>query len=307
MAEGSVTVRLQQAQDYQFDVHFGPGLAPLRADEPPPLGQGAGPTPVQLLAAAVGNCLSDSLLFALRKFKQRPEPIATEVTAEVGRNAEGRLRVLALRATITLGVPAEQLDHLDGHGLRIGRAGARRVLGGVLAGIKLHGVEQRYLGRWRRLRHRQPGDDARIGPVMEILAAFSQLPDRLMDDVAGGRRTRNHAQPITLGDRPVEPLAVWHLRSWGQGLQLGARLAPDEATLAVASVKRAQRRRSDGSPADQRGHAVLHRIGFRAARHGVGRRRERHGGTGRPGGGEVAGEGFVGWAHVPTGASCFRK
>ncbi|MBX3599365.1 MAG: OsmC family protein [Rubrivivax sp.] len=112
MAEGSVTVRLQQAQDYQFDVHFGPGLAPLRADEPPPLGQGAGPTPVQLLAAAVGNCLSDSLLFALRKFKQRPEPIATEVTAEVGRNAEGRLRVLALRATITLGVPAEQLDHL---------------------------------------------------------------------------------------------------------------------------------------------------------------------------------------------------
>ncbi|MBX3636817.1 MAG: OsmC family protein [Rubrivivax sp.] len=113
MAEGSITVRLQQAQDYQFDVHFGPGVPVLRADEPPPLGQGAGPTPVQLLAAAVGNCLSDSLLFALRKFKQRPEPLSTEVTAEVGRNAEGRLRVLALRATLTLGVPAEQLDHLD--------------------------------------------------------------------------------------------------------------------------------------------------------------------------------------------------
>ena len=113
MAEGSVTVRLQQAQDYQFDVHFAPGLPPLRADEPPPLGQGAGPTPVQLLAAAVGNCLSNSLLFALRKFRQRPEPIATEVTAEVGRNADGRLRVLALRATLTLGVPAEQLDHLE--------------------------------------------------------------------------------------------------------------------------------------------------------------------------------------------------
>ncbi|MBX3638792.1 MAG: OsmC family protein [Rubrivivax sp.] len=113
MAEGTITVRLQQAQDYQFDVHFGPGVPALRADEPPPLGQGAGPTPVQLLAAAVGNCLSDSLLFALRKFKQRPEPLSTEVTAEVGRNAEGRLRVLTLRATLTLGVPAEQLDHLE--------------------------------------------------------------------------------------------------------------------------------------------------------------------------------------------------
>lgn len=106
------TVRLDQAQDYQFDVRFGPALPLLRADEPPPLGQGNGPTPVQLLAAAVGNCLSDSLLFAFRKFKQAPEPIATEVAADVGRNADGRMRVLSLHATLTLGVPAEQLDHL---------------------------------------------------------------------------------------------------------------------------------------------------------------------------------------------------
>lgn len=107
------TVRLAQAQDYQFDVFFGPGVPVLRADEPPPLGQGSGPSPVQLLAAAVGNCLSDSLLFALRKFKQAPEPMGAEVTAEVGRNAEGRMRVLSLQATLTLGVPAGRLEHLD--------------------------------------------------------------------------------------------------------------------------------------------------------------------------------------------------
>ncbi len=109
----NVTVRLAQGHDYQFDVDFGAGIAPLRADEPPPLGQGAGPSPVQLLAAAVGNCLSDSLLFALRKYKQQPEPIQCEVTAEVGRNADRRLRVLGLRATLTLGVPAEALEHLE--------------------------------------------------------------------------------------------------------------------------------------------------------------------------------------------------
>lgn len=113
MANEFTTVRLAQRQDYLFDVQFGPGVPALLADEPPPLGQGQGPSPVQLLAAAVGNCLSDSLLFALRKFKQQPEPLQCEVTAEVGRNAEGRLRVLAMQATLTLGVPAEALEHLE--------------------------------------------------------------------------------------------------------------------------------------------------------------------------------------------------
>lgn len=113
MSSESVTVRLAQRQDYQFDVQFGPGVPPLLADEPAPLGQGLGPSPVQLLAAAVGNCLSDSLLFALRKFKQQPDPLQCEVSAEVGRNAEGRLRVLGLQANLTLGVPAEALEHLE--------------------------------------------------------------------------------------------------------------------------------------------------------------------------------------------------
>jgi uncharacterized OsmC-like protein len=113
VSEKTVTVRLSQHRDYQFDAEFG-GAAPLlRTDEAPPLGQGAGPTPVQLLAAAVGNCLADSMLFALRKFKQQPEPIGCEVSAEVGRNAEGRLRVTAMTATLTLGVPADALEHLD--------------------------------------------------------------------------------------------------------------------------------------------------------------------------------------------------
>jgi uncharacterized OsmC-like protein len=113
MSGKTVTVRLAQRQDYQFDADFGEGVPVLLTDEDPPIGQGAGPTPVQLLAAAAGNCLADSLLFALRKFKQQPEPIRCEVTAEVGRNAEGRLRVQQMTATLKLGAPAEALDHLD--------------------------------------------------------------------------------------------------------------------------------------------------------------------------------------------------
>ncbi len=113
MSEGQPRVTLRQRQDFQFEIDFGAGVPALLGDEKPPLGQGAGPTPVQLLAAAVGNCLSDSLLFALRKFKQAPEPIRCEVTADVGRNAENRLRVLGLDVALTLGVPAAQLEHLD--------------------------------------------------------------------------------------------------------------------------------------------------------------------------------------------------
>lgn len=109
----NVSVSLRQQADYRFEIHFGDNIPGLIADEPAPLGKGAGPSPAQLLAASVGNCLSDSLLFALRKFKQAPEPLRCEVQAEVGRNPEGRLRVLGLHATITLGVAASALEHLD--------------------------------------------------------------------------------------------------------------------------------------------------------------------------------------------------
>lgn len=113
MSASLIEVELRQQQDYRFDIHYGAGLPVLTGDEPAPLGTGLGPTPVQQLCGAVGNCLSDSLLFALRKFRQSPEPLHCRVSAEVGRNAEGRLRVLQMRAVLTLGVPADALAQLD--------------------------------------------------------------------------------------------------------------------------------------------------------------------------------------------------
>lgn len=113
MSQQSITVELHQQQDYQFGIHFGEGVPVLTGDEPPPLGGGQGPSPVQLLCAAVGNCLSDSLLFALRKFRQAPEPLRCQVQAEVGRNADSRLRVLNMTATLHLGVPAAAMEHLE--------------------------------------------------------------------------------------------------------------------------------------------------------------------------------------------------
>jgi uncharacterized OsmC-like protein len=113
MSDKPISVELTQQQDYRFSINFGDSIPVLTADEPAPLGTGQGPSPVQLLCAAVGSCLSDSLLFALRKFKQAPEPIRCSVQAEVGRNADARMRVLQMKATLTLGVPAGTLEHLD--------------------------------------------------------------------------------------------------------------------------------------------------------------------------------------------------
>ena len=113
MSEKLISVTLTQQHDYRFDIRFDDNMPVLTSDEPEPLGTGLGPSPVQLLCAAVGNCLSDSLLFALRKFKQAPEPLRCEVQAEVGRNADGRMRVLNMLATLHLGVPAAKLAQLE--------------------------------------------------------------------------------------------------------------------------------------------------------------------------------------------------
>jgi uncharacterized OsmC-like protein len=108
----SQRAELKQESGYRFAIRFGPEIPAVFGDEPPPLGQGSGPSPVQLLAAAVANCLSASLVFALRKFKQQAEPVATEVEALVGRNEQNKLRVQQLRVRLKLSARADALPQL---------------------------------------------------------------------------------------------------------------------------------------------------------------------------------------------------
>ncbi len=112
-SQDHAAVELRQDSGYRFANEFAPGMPVLYADEPPPLGTGTGPSPVQLLAAAVGNCLSASLLFSLKKYKQQPEPISASVQVAEGRNEQNRLRVTQINVKLTLGVVQSQLEHLD--------------------------------------------------------------------------------------------------------------------------------------------------------------------------------------------------
>ena len=105
---------LEQEGPYAFKVSFdGTALEALHTDEPAPLGGGAGPNPSALLLAGVANCLSASLVFALRKFKNSPGPIRADITARKERNAEGRWRIPRAEVVITLADKAAALEHFD--------------------------------------------------------------------------------------------------------------------------------------------------------------------------------------------------
>jgi len=111
----SFTIHLEQEQGFDFRVKFDwPDNAELLLDEPEPLGKRHGPNAARLVAAAVGNCLSASLVFCLRsKFKQDPGPLRASVTGQLARNEHGRLRIGGLSVRIELAEAADALKHLD--------------------------------------------------------------------------------------------------------------------------------------------------------------------------------------------------
>lgn len=113
-APEALRLTLEQQQDYQFSIRFdGAGLESLMTDEPPPLGEGRGPNPSQLLLASIANCLSASLLFAMRKFRNEPARLRATVTAVRERNAAGRWRIPRAEVTIHLPDAADDYRNLD--------------------------------------------------------------------------------------------------------------------------------------------------------------------------------------------------
>ena len=100
------SITLRQVADYQFDVTFDETWPVVRSDEPVP-------TPQHFLLAAVANCLSASLNFAIAKFKQSAGGLTTTARAHTGRNEAKRLRVQRIDVEIRLGRPAAEIEHLE--------------------------------------------------------------------------------------------------------------------------------------------------------------------------------------------------
>jgi len=108
-----VRVTITREENFRFSADFGPGMAAMIADEAAPIGEGAGPSPEHMLAAAVANCLCASLVFALHKFKEDPGELTATATCKTGRNEKNRLRVIGIEVAIKLGAEPADAGRLD--------------------------------------------------------------------------------------------------------------------------------------------------------------------------------------------------
>jgi organic hydroperoxide reductase OsmC/OhrA len=111
----TVGVELEQRSGYEFVVRFDqPAGVELLLDEPPPLGAGKGPNAARLVAAAVANCLSASLVFCLRgKFKQDPGPLRAMASARLEKNERGRLRIAGIDVVLSLAENQGGMPHQE--------------------------------------------------------------------------------------------------------------------------------------------------------------------------------------------------
>ena len=112
MPETLVT-KLKFVQGYEFSVEFdAEGMPEILLDEQKPAGQNLGPNPTRLLSAAVGHCLSSSLIYCLLKARVKIKNIETIVKTRIGRNKEGYLRVEDIEVQIRLDVAEEDKSRI---------------------------------------------------------------------------------------------------------------------------------------------------------------------------------------------------
>ena len=88
-----ITIRLSQGYEFVAEFDDVPGAAPILFDEPPPLGGNRAPNAAAVLGAAVGNCLSASLAFCLRRARIDLKGLTAGVTTHIVRNERGRFRI----------------------------------------------------------------------------------------------------------------------------------------------------------------------------------------------------------------------
>jgi organic hydroperoxide reductase OsmC/OhrA len=107
------SLSLDLLDGFRFEVDFGTeGLPRLVVDEPPPIGSGSGPNGSRVLGAAVGACLSASLLFCLKKARIDVHDLHCSVEGSLVRNDEGRLRIGMIRVQLEPRLDAEQVARI---------------------------------------------------------------------------------------------------------------------------------------------------------------------------------------------------
>ncbi|MBU8935008.1 MAG: OsmC family protein [candidate division Zixibacteria bacterium] len=112
MEDKQVQIRLKHLEGLQFLVEFGGDDVELLMDEPEPIGSDKGPNAAKVLSAAIGNCLTASLLFCLRRAHAEPKSIEATVSTAITRTDKGRMRIGGSKVEITLDMPEDAANRM---------------------------------------------------------------------------------------------------------------------------------------------------------------------------------------------------
>jgi uncharacterized OsmC-like protein len=113
MEDKQITVTLEQTGGMEFLVKFGDGME-LLMDEPEPLGADKGPNATKVLSAAIGNCMSASLIFCLQRARVETRGVKTTVSTSIQRDENKRLRVGSSHVQINIDLdkePQPKINH----------------------------------------------------------------------------------------------------------------------------------------------------------------------------------------------------
>lgn len=97
MKETEFKVEVERVSGYDFIVRFKDGMESVMMSEPLPLGSGERPHAGHMLAAAMGHCMSASLLYCFERSRVEAGPMKAEILTKVERNDDGRLRLTKIR------------------------------------------------------------------------------------------------------------------------------------------------------------------------------------------------------------------
>ena len=89
------------------------GTPSLLFDEGPPVGDGRGPNAAMVLGAAIGDCLSATLMNCLIRAHVEVEALTATVVTRVARNHNGRFRIAGIEVELCPTVPPGEQSGLE--------------------------------------------------------------------------------------------------------------------------------------------------------------------------------------------------
>lgn len=98
------STEIERVENFQFRAKYDlPKAMELIMDEPPQFGgDGAGPNASRVLASAIGQCLSSSLIFCLNKARIPAGGLKTVINTKIARNEDNLLRVVNIDVEMNL-------------------------------------------------------------------------------------------------------------------------------------------------------------------------------------------------------------